>query len=236
MDIFLLRHFESIKNTQVSFSSIDDKEELTDIGVMQGKQVANNLRMILELKRLTVKKIYCADSVRAKQSAELIATELSENVKVQAFRELLSTKSKDTIGKTREEVRKINPRFMRELSLYDAGIFNSYNFHREVGKMEKIEYEMKVCKCIERIIHNNEEENAKIICLHNSSLTAIVINIARELCQYPDAYYGKVIADNGKIFWIQSEQEDSNFCAANCDSKLLLDIIKEEMYASQTNY
>lgn len=29
MDIFLLRHFESIKNTQVTFSSIDDKEGLS---------------------------------------------------------------------------------------------------------------------------------------------------------------------------------------------------------------
>lgn len=232
MDIFLLRHFESIKNTQISFSSIDDKEELTDNGVTRGKQVAENLRMILELEGLIVKKIYCADSVRAKQSAKLIAKELSETVQIQAFSDLLSTKSKDTMGKTKEEVRKTNPQFIRELSLYDAGIFNSYEFHREVGKEAKMEYERKVCKCIEGIVNNNEEENAKIICLHNSSLTAIIINIARKLYEYPKDFYGKVIADNGKVFWVRDKKGRQNIYVANCDSKLLLDIIREKDYDS----
>ena len=98
MDLFLLRHFESIKNTQVTFSSIEDKEELTENGVIQGKRVSDNLRQILELKSLTVKNIYCAKSVRAQCSAELMASALSGNVQVQAFNELLSTKSKDILG------------------------------------------------------------------------------------------------------------------------------------------
>lgn len=231
MDIFLLRHFESIKNTQVTFSSIDDKEELTENGVIQGRQVSDNLSQILELKGLTVKNIYCAKSVRAQQSAEIIASVLSKSVQIQAFSELLSIKSKDILGKTKKQIRESNPEFMRELSLYDAGIYSSYDFQREVGRNLKIEYEKKVCKCIEKIVNNEVDENVKIICLHNSSLTAAVINIARKLCQYPKNYYGKVIADNGKFFWIHLGKNEQRFVVANCDSELLLEIIREEMYA-----
>ena len=232
MDIFLLRHFDSIKNTQVTFSSIEDKEELTENGVIQGKRVSDNLRQILELKSLTVKNIYCAKSVRAQCSAELMASALSGNVQVQAFNELLSTKSKDILGKTKKQVMESNPEFIRQLSLYDAGIYSSYDFHREVGKDLKIEYEKKVCECIEKIVNNDVKEDAKIICLHNSSITAVVINIARKLCRYPQNYYGKVIADNGKFFWIHEENGEQRFIVANCDSELLLDMIKGEIYVT----
>lgn len=232
MDIFLLRHFESIKNTQVTFSSIDDKEGLTENGVLQGKQVSDNFRQILELKGLTVKNIYCAKSVRAQQSAEILATALSGSVQIQTFSELLSIKSKDILGKTKKQVMESNPEFMRELSLYDAGIYSSYDFHREVGRDLKIEYEKEVCNCIEQIINNDAEENVKIICLHNSSLTAAVINIARKLCQYPKDFYGKVIADNGNFFWIHEENKERKFIVGNCDSELLLEIIRGEKYVT----
>lgn len=232
MDIFFLRHFESIKNTQITFSSIDDKEELTDEGILKGKEIANNINEILGIKKLTVKNIYCANSIRAKHSAEIIATAISKDTKIQTYNDLLSTKSKELMGKTKTEVRKKNPQFIRELSLYDAGIYNSYNFHRDINKNMKKEYEIKVCKCIEKIINNNEDETAKIICLHNSSITAIVINIARNLYDYPNDYYGKVVADNGKLFWLHCENGTNDFLIANCDSKTLLDIIKEKTDAS----
>lgn len=225
MDIFLLRHFESVKNTQVSFSSVDDLEDLTIEGIEHGKATAKNLKLLLQICSLNVKKIYCADSTRAKKSAELISQTIGGGVTVQKYKELLSTKSKDTIGKTKEEVRRTNPLFMQELALYDAGIYNSYTFHRAVGKEEKIQYEKQVCQCIDNIIHNEEDENAKIICLHNSSITAIAINIARQFYDYPKDYYGKVIADNGKIFWIREDKSKLNFITANCDSQLLLDIV-----------
>lgn len=230
MDIFLFRHFESIKNTQVSFSSLDDREELTENGILYGKKVAADLRKIVKLKGLNVKKIYCANSVRAIKSAKLVAAELSEDVQIVRLEELLSTKSEDIMGKTKDEVRKVNPLFIQELSLYDAGIFNAYDFHREVGKKEKQEYEQKVFKCIEQIINNDEKEDVKIICMHNSSITAAIINFARKLYCYPMDFYGKIIADNGKMFWFSGEGESLNMYAANCESNLLLKIIEEKIY------
>lgn len=233
MDIILLRHFESEKNTQITFSSLNDEELLTENGKIQGKAISDDLKEILRLKKLRAKNIYCAKSVRAQQSAKLIAVALSDmSVEIQSFEQLLSTKSKDLMGKTKDEVRKINPLFMRELSLYDAGIFNSYDFHREIGKELKQVYEREVCECIEKIINNGVEENVKIICLHNSSITAAVINIARKLYNYPTDYYGKVNADNGKLFWIHEENGKTDFWVANYDSKSLLDIIRSDAYAT----
>lgn len=236
MDIFLLRHFESIKNTHPTFSSIDDKEELTENGRIQGKLISEDLREIIKLNNWVIKKIYCAESIRAQQSAEIFAQVLSYPVEIQSYRELLSTKSKDIVGKTKEQVRKINPQFIKELSLYDAGLFSSYNFHREYGEKLKKEYEKTVFNCIKKIISNNVEENIKIIFLHNSSITAAVINYARELCEYPKNYYGKVNADNGKIFWIHKENNIQQFVAANCDSKSILRLIREGKNVNKANY
>lgn len=232
MDIFLFRHFESIKNTQETFSSMNDKEELTGNGILYGKKVAADLRKIVELKGLNIKRIYCANSVRATESAKLVAAEFSKDIEIVRFDEFLSTKSEDVMGKTKEDARKINPLFIQELCLYDAGIFNAYDFHRKVGKKEKQEYEKKVFQCIEKIINNDEKEDVKIICLHNSSITAAIINFARKQYHYPIDFYGKVIADNGKIFWISDKKQRLNIYVANCESNLLLKIIEEKAYES----
>ncbi len=225
MDIFLLRHFESIKNTQITFSSIDDKEELTEKGIIQGKCIAKDIRKILELKGLNISKIYCADSIRAIHSAKIIADTISQNIVVEPHKEFLSTKSKELMGKTKDEVRNSNPLFMKELSLYDAGLFNSYDFHRDINKEKKIIYERMVCGCLKEIINNSEPENAKLFCLHNSSITAIAIHFARKIYNYPNDYYGKVIADNGKIFWIHCDESNMDFWVANCESEYVVKLI-----------
>lgn len=236
MNVFLLRHFESIKNTQRTFSSLEDKEGLTEEGVHNGKLIAKNLMEIINLNNWIIKNVYCADSIRALQSAEIFANVLSTSVEIKAYPELLSTKSKDIIGKTKAQVRKDNPQFMQELSLYDAGVFSSYNFHREFGEKLKKEYEETVFNCIKKIVFNDVEETIKIIFLHNSSLTAAVINYARELCNYPMDFYGKVNADNGKIFWLRDESNNRQFIAANCDSNLLLELMREGKNVNKTNY
>lgn len=230
VDIFILRHFESVKNTAVTFSSIDDMEKLTEDGIAQGREVASNLKNILDYYDLTVRNIYCADSVRAKESASIIAEGLSTDIHVRSYKALLSTKSKITMGRTKKDVWRSNPQFMRELSLYDAGLFNSYNFHRDVDEKMKREYEQGVCGCLEDILCGGRDENAKIICLHNSSLTAAVISFARKLCGYPESFYGKILADNGKIFWIRVMDSGAEFMAANCEAGLLSDMIRGGFY------
>ena len=233
MEIILLRHFESEKNTKDMFSSLNDEEELTEKGITQGKEISENLKEILRLKDLKVKRIYCAKSVRAQHSAKIIADALSDmSIEIQPFEELLSTKSDELTGKNRDEVRKNSPIFMKELSLYDAGIFNSYDFHRGIGKELKQAYERIVCGCIDGIISNSVDENVKIICLHYSSITAAVINAARRIYNYPTDYYGKINADHGKLFWIHEDKKKSTFWGANCDSKTFLELIRSDLYAT----
>jgi broad specificity phosphatase PhoE len=222
MDIFLLRHFESIKNTQVTFSSIDDKEGLTKKGIKDGKKTAKKLRTILTSSGKKIMNIYCARSVRAIKSAEIIAKELG--IKVESFSELLSTKSTEILGKTKEEVKQKNPRFIMELEMYDSGLYNSYNFHRDINKSQKIEYENNVNKCIQEII-NRDSDEIKIIVLHNSSITATLINFARKYYQYPNDFYGKVITDSGNIFWIRKhENGNAEFKAMNYNIKQFMEI------------
>lgn len=222
MEIFFLRHFESIKNTQVTFSSLDDKEELTENGIIKGKLVAMDIKEFVSCKKLRVENIYCADSVRAKHSAQLIA-EMFKDVNVLTYKSLLSTKSYDLLGHTKEYVRKTNPQFIKELELYDAGLFSSYNFHRQVNREMKQKYEIDVIETINDIL-TDEKETLKIIVMHNSSITAALINYARKICGYPTNYYGKVTADNGGIFWLSKNKEQIEFKRANCQSNSLLDI------------
>lgn len=229
MEIFLLRHFESIKNTQIRFSSDSDNESLTENGVAQGKSISKNISQVLDLLGINVKNIYCAQSVRARQTATLIADALSNSVEIQEFKELLSTKSSELVGKTKEEIWKTDSQLSIELSLYDAGLYSAYDFHRSVGRDKKKDYEQQVCKCMEMIIDNGLDEEAKIICLHSSSLTAAVIGYARDLCQYPNNYYGKVNADYGKIFWLHFGKNEKYFLAANSDSSDILRVLRSRI-------
>lgn len=221
MDILLIRHFESIKNQQTSFSSLEDMEELTDNGIIKGKIVAENLKEFLNNRQLKANNIYCAKSVRAEKTAEIIASTISKSIKIVSFPELLSHKSNELMGKTKKEASKTHPQFIFELSLYDAGLYNAYNFHRNDAKEEKRLYEEKVVKCIQKITQNNVDENVKIIILHYSSITAAVIHYAREVLNYPKDYYGKIIADNGSVFWVQHTKNQKKFLAANVDSQQL---------------
>lgn len=227
-----MRHFESVKNTQTSFSSLDDFEELTEKGKDSGTGISRDILKIIKLNKWKVKNIYCAASVRAKKSAEIIAKAISNDINIISFKELLSTKSSDIVGRTKDEVRKSNPQFIKELALYDAGIYNSYNFHREVNKTLKQEYEKQVSDCLNSIINNEENETMKIVVLHNSSITAGAIYFARKYYDYPKDFYGKVAADNGSVFWIHIDNNGSGFRAANCTATDLLKFMEEGLYES----
>ena len=128
MELFFLRHFESTKNVCGTFSSYEDMEVITSNGRIHGEKVATDLRKIVKMLNLHVNNIYCADSMRAVQSANLIAAAFQHEVQVRPFRELISIKSDELLGKTKSEVAEINPCFIQELNLFDAGLFNLYNW------------------------------------------------------------------------------------------------------------
>lgn len=197
--LLILRHLESNKNIHQQFSSMEDREELTSNGMLMGHTAANYISMFVENHSYKVKKIYCANSTRAIKTAKIIADKLG--VETYAFDELRSNNSGSLRGKSEFEAQKINPIFMKQLKLFRAGIYSSYNFVDVFNREDKHDFEKRVNKCIEKILAE-DLGTLKIVVLHHSSLTATIINFARKFYNYPLEFYGHVACELGNIYLI----------------------------------
>ena len=203
MEILLLRHFESKKNINKSFSSKDNQEVLTEHGINVGKNVAQNIFDYIKNKKHVVERIYCADSIRAKQSAQIIANKIG--VSIETDKNLLSNNSGQLLGKTENEAVRINPLFMEQLKLYRTGIFSSYDFVKVFEREDKHEFEQRVNNSMQNILYDGFE-TLKIVVLHHSSLTAFIIDFARKNYNYPDTFYGRVDCDLGNVFLLNDDK------------------------------
>ena len=203
MEILLLRHFESKKNINRSFSSKDNQEVLTEYGINVGKNVAQNIFDYIKNKEHVVERIYCADSIRAKQSAQIIANKIG--VSIETDKNLLSNNSGQLLGKTENEAVRINPLFMEQLKLYRTGIFSSYDFVKVFEREDKHEFEQRVNNSMQNILYDGFE-TLKIVVLHHSSLTAFIIDFARKNYNYPDNFYGRVDCDLGNVFLLNDDK------------------------------
>lgn len=197
--LLLLRHLESNKNMQKQFSSSKDLEELTPKGLELGRNIASNIEEFIHTNNLRIEKVYCANSKRAVETAGIIAARM--DVGICALDELRSNNSGELRGKSEVEAKRINPTFMKQLSLFRAGIFSSYDFVKVFDREDKHEFEIRVTRCLEKI--TAEDPNSlKIVVLHHSSLTAAVIYFARKFYNYPNTFYGHVACELGHIYLI----------------------------------
>lgn len=214
MNILLMRHLESTKNINKSFSSSNNMEELTSDAINKGKILAKQMQLFIEQNNYIVNNIYCAKSERGLQTATLFATTLG--AKVVECENLISTKSGVLRGKTEKEAQNICPQYVKELALFRAGIFSAYDFSEVPDKENKEIFEYRVVTELKNIINNTEKEDLKVIVLHHSSLTAAVIYFARKCLNYPKNHYGLVVADYGNVYWINEQNGKYIFLAANC--------------------
>lgn len=198
-----MRHLESEKNILSKFSSVDDVEQLTPEGIKLGKDVAKAIYHFIVSNDLSVKNVYCANSRRAKLTATYIAEVLGVNT--MPFNELRSNNSGALKGKAEGEAWEINPLFMKQLSLFRAGIFSSYDFVKVREREDKREFERRVMQCIENIL-KNDDGTLQIFVLHHSSLTATIINYARKYYNYPMSFYGHVACELGNIYLINNKE------------------------------
>ena len=194
-----MRHFESEKNILKQFSSADNLEQLTEEGKQQGMQTARAIADFVERNSLLVSKVYCANSVRAKLSADFIANQLK--ISSLPFDELCSNNSGSLRGVNEVDAQASNPLFMKQLKLFRAGIFSSYNFVKVHNREDKYAFEQRVNQCIQNII-NKDKGDLQIFVMHHSSLTAAVIKIAREIYGYPTSFYGHVACELGNCYLI----------------------------------
>lgn len=197
--LLILRHLESKKNTNKQFSSIGDLEELTPSGLSLGYEIAQHIVAFVDSHSYYVKRIYCANSIRAIKTANIIADKL--NIETFAIDELRSNNSGILRGKSEAEAKELNPIFMKQLKLFRAGIYSSYDFVNISNREDKHDFEKRVNICLEEIL-KRDLGTLKIIVLHHSSLTAAVIHFARKFYNYPESFYGHVACDLGNIYLI----------------------------------
>ena len=202
MDIFLIRHTESVKNVRNSFSSTDDKEPLTEKGHSQATQLVKKLTLLVENLRVKPKFIYSADSSRATSVAKLIAKELGSRVQTyDALRSIRTSLS----GVSEVEAAKLDSEFIHHYHLYRAGLLNAYNIKRRKDYENLSGFESRVTKALDKIL-SVPNETAKIIVLHRSPITATLINISRNSMNYPRDFYGYVPLDLGYLSWIRKTE------------------------------
>lgn len=196
MYLILIRHTESLKNVNNQFSSETDSESLTEFGKEECSIIANDINDFMIRKNLTCNNVYSANSVRAIDTAKIIADKLS--AKVQVEEALRSTKPGSLTGKSEIEAIKTNPAFIEQLYLFRNGLFNAYDFTVAENKEPKKDFEKRVLKCLNEIL-SEDSESIKIISAHRSSITCILLEFAKKFYNYPSNMSGHVLLDLGKI-------------------------------------
>lgn len=196
MHLILIRHTESLKNVNDQFSSETDSESLTELGKEECSIIANDISDFISSKKLICNNVYSANSVRAIDTAKIIAEKL--NAKVQIEESLRSTKPGSLTGKSEAEAIKTNPEFIEQLYLFRNGLFNAYDFKVAENKEPKKEFEKRVLKCLYEIL-SDKSESMKIISAHRSSITCILLEFAKKYYNYPSNMSGHVLLDLGQI-------------------------------------
>jgi len=199
MDIFLIRHTESIKNINNSFSSKDDTEPLTKKGLSQASQLVKELVPLLEKLKLKPQFVYSAGSSRSESVARIIAKELGSPI--QTYDNLRSIQT-SLSGIPEAEAAKLDAEFIHHYHLYRAGLLNAYHIKRQNDYEDLHEFEARVDRAINEIM-TTPNESVKIIVLHRSPITATLINFSRNYLDYPRDFYGYVPLDLGYLSWIR---------------------------------
>lgn len=203
MELFLLRHFESEKNV-TNKMSLKDEENLTPKGLQDCIQFAKKFQKFCATENIEIAEVNVANSIRAKESAELILKQL-QRAKEYYWDALKSTKAGNIAGKTLEEIKKEDSFFHYHYMLYRKGLLNLYymdeNWEDE-SKESKKEFEKRVSECFNKIISTKKNNEGVLIIAHRASITAILIDIARRCGFYTNDFYGNIQLTLGGLSWI----------------------------------
>ena len=194
--IFLIRHTESIKNLENTFSSTKDDECLTPNGVLYATEIAKHISEFASRHSYKSNIIYSANSTRSIETAKIIANTI--NAKIQVDENLRSTRPGILMGAKKDEIKLTHPEYAQQYYLFEKGVFNVYDFKNPNNKEPKKAFENRVNTCVEKIISGNSDD-FQIIIGHRSSLTAILLYFARKFHNYPENFSGHIPLDLGYI-------------------------------------
>jgi broad specificity phosphatase PhoE len=213
MKIAILRHAESEKNINKSFSHDSHSEPITSLGCDQALKIGQSLFLYCQQNYLTNVQIHSSKSQRANSTATIIANCFGVGFKEHPeFRSI--TTDKHLMGKTEDEVKQADPVFTTQLELYRSGLFNAYHYQTVANNLKNGEYERQVIDKFYEIL-NDAEEGMIVYILHHSSITAVLIEIARQSCYYPNDYYGHVKADVGNLYLLDYSKKKFRFDLVN---------------------
>lgn len=184
--ILLIRHPESIKNAEGTFSSNNNQEVLTETGERQAETLASMLSQSLLHFLGREVRILTADSLRSLFLAELLSQRLGAIL--EKSNSLISVKAGEISGQSEAEIALKFPEYFRSLTLYRRGVVSSYDLKHKGQPLR--EYESRVGAIASEF--ERRSEPVGIIVAHRSAITALLIRYARLYHNYPANYFGYI--------------------------------------------
>jgi broad specificity phosphatase PhoE len=220
LHVFVCRHAEAVKNQQASFASAGVADDLTDGGTRDASAIARNLSTMVERRGIKIQAVLSSASLRSVRTAEVIAG--SFGCLASASAGLDSIRSGVLAGVPEADARRTHPEYMRALSLYRAGLFNSYNIPEFEGKEDKRAFERRVVGAFSEF--TAKATGGAIVVAQRSSITAILIHCARQSGAYPSDFFGHVQLDLGHVSWLSLTAGRWSIQAVNRPAAELVDV------------
>ncbi len=202
-DILLIRHLESVKNLDQRFTASDDCSALTETGRQLGPQLAVGISThFYKRGRRSSNNVLVVSSpaARAHETATFIANKCKSDLII--IDELKSFQMGKLTNVTEDEAKTSCPQFMKQLSLYRHGLFNSYHLQLPPGSELPRLFEARIQRGLRRALKVAQKRDVVFV-LSRSVITGFLLFAARKSYNFPRNYYGYVELGVGRISWIQ---------------------------------
>jgi broad specificity phosphatase PhoE len=220
MRLYLVRHFESVKNKRTTLSSASDAEGLTARGRTRARTFSRALRAHAEASEYAIDTILASSSARGAESAKIIARVLGVT-NIQSCPFLRSTMAGPYAGFSSAKIKRVNWEWHHAFQLYRAGLFNQYKFDEPplaIGAEPKAKFERRVMSGLLPFLADSKGRSIVVVA-NRSSLTAIMLYFARKYYGYPKNFYGVVSFDLGSVS-ILERNSDGRWRIAKINSRL----------------
>lgn len=216
----LVRHGEADKNVRKHFSRDDGSEYLTRRGAQQGIELATHLRDAVLAAAWDGSpvnpSVHAAPASRTYETASSLAAVFGAEVLVHEGLRPIS--AGHLAGLSEDAAARVAPEFVRRLSLYRAGILNSYDL-MDYGESVR-DFEARIAEALASI-DTTRPDGLRVIVGHRSCLTALLIIAARRSLGYPSNFYGYIPLDVGMISGYVEHQESVSWIGVNFPSNEL---------------
>lgn len=203
--LILIRHVESTKNTEASFSKKDGSEILTSVGKAQARMLGKEVSRFVDGLEAKQWAIVCSPTARCIDTGNTLFSEFE----IESYSKLIPLDDLAPIispypGLTEHEVMTQDPNFMSSIKEYRKGLINAYDIPRGNGEQIR-EFENRVISAVSGLLVGPEE--LVFIIGHRSTITAILLWAARVVSGYPSNWYGHIPIALGDLSSVTVKEE-----------------------------